>query len=323
MIAYIKNRKTFATTHTAVVTSYEIHESIYDAVSTISIKTPRLPILEGDLILFDGLSFVGIITEVDEDAGTTQISAQQGVQMFARQMFYSPATYTYMEDHLKDLIDTNFTSCSDAVYKVPYLSVTASTHTSGNCKPDLEDNVYTISSYIAKLRRLKSIVCDWSYTNTALTLAIYKKTFPLYNIDLSNPRVKVTEQTLSSYQVGKITAYAEDNSTYYTRYLLTDGSIVSTYQTTDRVDGEWITMTISDHNEVDDAVADAFSQNTYSHKVSFTTDMNFNLCDRLTIRTEGKMFSSYVSGIIRRNDTTMTEVECGELQTTYPFLDRI
>ena len=244
--------------------------------------------------------------------------------MFARERFYSTWTYTYLEDNLKSLIDTNFTNCTDEVYEIPYLSVIASTHTSGSCKPDLEDNIWSVSSYISKLRRLKSIVCDWSYTNTALTLTIYRKTFPNYNIDLSNPRIRVTEQTLSSYAVGKITAFAEDNSTYYTRYLKTDGTISATKPSlSDRVDGEWQTLIISDHNDLSDEVEDAFAQNTYSHKIKFTSDMSFDLYDKLTIRTEGKMFSSYVSGIIRRNDTTMTEVECGELQTTYPFLQRI
>lgn len=324
MIVYIKNRKTFATAQVAVCTSYEIHESIYDAVSSITIQTPKSPPNEGDLVLFDGLSYVGIITEVDTDQGETEITCKQAVQMFDREMFYSAMSYTYLEDNLKDQIDTNFANCSDEMYKIPYLNVTASTHTSGSCKPDLEDNQWTVSSYISKLRRLKSIVCDWSYSNTALTLTIYRKTFPNLNIDLSNPRIRVTEQTLSSYAVGKITVFAEDNSQYYTRYLKTDGTISSTKPSlSDRVDGEWINLTISDHNDLNDEVEDAFAQNTYSHKIKFQSDMSFDLYDRLTIRTEGKMFSSYVSGIIRRNDTTMTEVECGELQTTYPFLNRI
>ena len=74
MICYIKNRKTFATTHTAVCTSYEIHESIYDAVSKISIQTPKSPPNEGDLVLFDGLNYVGIITEVDTNDGEMDIT---------------------------------------------------------------------------------------------------------------------------------------------------------------------------------------------------------------------------------------------------------
>lgn len=323
MICYIKDYKTFATTHTAVCTSYEIHESIYDAVSTISMQTPNLPPNEGDFVMFDGNKYVGIITEVETDNGLTTITAQQGLSLFSRPMFYSTMSYTYLEDNLQGLIYDNFTNCTDAVYKIPFLTATATTHNAGSCKPDLEDNVYTISSYISKLRRLKSIVCDWGYTNTALTLDIHKKTFPTHNIDLSNPRYRVTEETLASCFVGKITVYAEDNSTYYTRYLLTDGTITSSYQTTNRVDGEWITKTISDHNDLSDEVADAFAQNTYSHRITFQTDRNFELYDKLVIRTEGKMFSSYVCGVIKRNDTDMIEVECGELQTQYPFKKRL
>ena len=323
MIIYTKDKKTFATKLTAVCTDYEVHESIYNAVSTVTIQATKSPPNEGDILLFDGMNYVGIISEVETDETETKITANQGITMFGRGMFYSSMTYTYLEDNLKSLIDANFTNCTDAVYKIPYLSVTASTHTTGTCKPDIEDNVYTIQSYASKLRRLKSIVCDWGYTNTALTLNIHKKTFPTHNIDLNNPRFSVSEQTLSSYRVGKLSIYAEDNNSYYTRYLLTDGTITSTYQTTDRVDGEWQTLQIADHNDLSDEVEDAFAQNTYSHRIVFTTDRPFDLYDKLVIRTEGKVFSSYVSGIIRRKDTDMIEVECGELQTLYPFLNRI
>lgn len=323
MIVYIKDKKDFRTKVLCTAVDYEIHESIYDTVSTITIPTPKEIPTEGDFVMFDGMPFVGLITEVSIDGGQTDLSVEQAVKLFNREMFYTTSSYTYLENHLKDLIDTNYTNCTDEIYEVPFLNVNALTQTNRNCKPDLDDGVFTIKSYISKLRRLQDIVCDWSFDRTTLTMDIYKKTFATHNIDLSNPRYKITEQTLSNLTIGKLTVFCEDNGNYYTRYLKTDGTITPTYSTTDRVDGEWQTLTIREYADLDDEVADTFAQNYYSHKVTFQTDKDFGLYDRLNLRIDGKIFNSYVSGLIYRKGSNIHTVECGELQTQYPFLDRL
>ena len=324
MIVFIKDKKSFTTKVIATAVDYEIHESIYDTVSKITIPTQSTPPAEGDFVMFDGMSFVGIISEVEIDGGETEISVEQAYKLFSRDMFYTTPTYTYLEAHLKDLIDTNYTNCTDEIYEVPFLSVSALTSSSVNCKPDLEDNVYNIKSYIAKCRRLQDIVCDWGFNRTTLTLSIYKKLFPVYNIDMSNPRYQIVEQTLSYNTIGKITAFCEENSSYSTWYLKTDGTVTQTKPAeADRVDGEWTTMTVAEAADISEEVADEFATNYYSHKVSFLTDQTFNLYDRLNLRIDGKIFNSYVSGIIRTKGSKMHTVECGELQTQYPFLDRL
>lgn len=323
MICFIKDKKTFTTKAMETAVDYEIKESIYDTVSKVTIPTPKALPEEGDFLMFDGNPFVGIIKEVEIDGGETEISVEQAVKLFSREMFYTSASYTYLEDYLESLIDTNYTNCTDEVYEVPFLSVTAASHTSGNCKPDLEDNMYDIKSYISKLRRLQDIVCEWSFNRTTLSLEIYKKTFPVYNIDLSNPRYKMEEQTFSKETLGKLTVYCEETSAYSTWYLKTDGSVTQTYSTADRVEGEWRTLTVSEAADIQDDVKDEFAKNYYSHKVTFSTDRTFNLYDRLKLRIDGKIFNSYVSGLISKKGSKMHTVECGELQTQYPFLNRL
>lgn len=323
MIIFIKDKKSFLTKTAAVVLQYEIHQSIYNAVSTATIQTPETPPEEGDFLIFDGTDYVGIITEVSEDRGQTEISAEQAVRLFSRPMFYTASSYTYLEDNLQALIEANYSNCTDAEYKVPFLTATAGTHTAKNIKPDLENNIYDIAAYMAKLRRLQGIVCDWSYTRTALILSIYKKAFPTHNIDMSNPAYTVTEQTVSKNAVGKITVFCEATNAYSNWYILTDGTIQQTYTTQDRVDGDWICITVKEAADIQDAVTDEFMRNSYSHRITFRCAGAFGLYDQLKIRMQGKVFSSYVSGLIRRSDTPLIEVECGELQTQYPFLERI
>lgn len=324
MIVFIKDKNSFITKTMVSAVDYEIHESIYDTVSTITIPTQKSPINEGDFLMFDGMPFVGIVTEVDIDGGRTEISVEQAVKLFARDMFYSATSYTYLEDYLESLINTNYTNCTDDLYEVPFLVVNALSHTNANCKPDLEDNVYNIKSYISKLRRLQDIVCEWDFNRTQLVLNIYKKSFGIHNIDMSNPRYIITEQTISNQVVGKITVFCEENSSYSTWYLKTDGTVTSTQPAdADRVDGDWTTLVVNEVADITDDVRDEFAQNYYSHKISFFTDSHFEIYDRLKLRMDGKIFNSYVSGIIHTKGSKYIEVECGELQTQYPFLERL
>ena len=324
MIVFIKDKNSFITTTMVSAVDYEVHESIYDTVSTITIPTQKSPINEGDFLMFDGMPFVGIVTEVDIDGGKTEISVEQAIKLFSRDMFYSATSYTYMEDYLKDLIDDNYTNCTDDLYEVPFLVVNALSHTSGSCKPDLDDNIFNIKSYTSKLRRLQDIVCEWDFNRTQLILNIYKKSFGIHNIDMSNPRYIITEQTISNQVVGKITVFCEENSAYSNWYLKTDGTVTSTQPSdADRVQGDWATLVVNNVADITDDVRDEFAQNYYSHKISFLTDSHFEIYDRLKLRMDGKIFNSYVSGIIHKKGSKHIEVECGELQTQYPFLNRL
>lgn len=324
MIVFIKDKTSYITKTMVSAVDYEIHESIYDTVSSVTIPTPKVLPQEGDFLMFDGMPFVGIVTEVDIDGGKTELSVEQAVKLFSRDMFYSATAYTYMEDYLKDLIDDNYTNCTDDLYEVPFLVVNALSHTSGSCKPDLEDNIFNIKSYTSKLRRLQDIVCDWDFNRTQLILNITKKAFTVHNIDMSNPRYIVTEQTISNQVIGKITVFCEETSAYSTWYLKTDGTITNTKPAdADRVQGEWTTLIVHESADIQDDVRDEFAQNYYSHKISFLTDSKFELYDRLNLRIDGMIFNSYVSGIIHNKGSKYIEVECGELQTSYPFLNRL
>lgn len=324
MIVFIKDKNSFITKTMVSAVDYEVHESIYDTVSTITIPTQKSPINEGDFLMFDGMPFVGIVTEVDIDGGRTEISVEQAIKLFSRDMFYSATSYTYMEDYLKDLIDDNYTNCTDDLYEVPFLSVNALSHTSGSCKPDLDDNIFNIKSYTSKLRRLQDIVCEWDFNRTQLVLNIYKKSFGIHNIDMSNPRYIITEQTISNQVVGKITVFCEENSSYSNWYLKTDGTVTSTQPSdADRVQGDWTTLVVNNVADITDDVKDEFAKNYYSHKISFLTNSHFEIYDRLKLRMDGKIFNSYVSGIIHTKGSKYIEVECGELQTQYPFLNRL
>ena len=94
-------------------------------------------------------------------------------------------------------------------------------------------------------------------------------------------------------------------------------------QTEHRVNGEWVTLTVNEASSLEETITNEFAKSTYSHKVTFTApaEAGFSLYDRLLVRIENKVFSTYVSQIEKNMHEQRMLVSCGELQTAYPYLN--
>lgn len=325
MEVFFKDAKTFTTKSHSLVLEYELKPSIYDTVSYVTIQTPDTLPNEKDFVYIEEYDWIGIITAVSPVQDRTEISMRQIITLLDRSLFYTNTAFTYGEDYLKSLIDTNYTACTDSFYRIPYLDVSADTHTSTSIRPDLDNNAYTIKSYAAKLRRLKNIFCNFSLDRTTLYLNITAQAMATKNIDFSNPSFKITEQNFSSQIVTKITSFCKEDSQTRNWTLLDDGSIVNTSPAANRVDGEWRTLVVQDAQDVQDSVYDEFAKNFYSHNITFQcpATYGFKLYDPLQIKLDNKIFTSYVAGTRFWSHSKVIEVQCGELQIKYPYLDLI
>ena len=322
MRGFIKDRATFLTSSHNLVLDYELKLSIYDTVSSVVIETPENLPQTGDILYLE-CGFFGIVKTVSPDHGKTELGVNQINTIFARDLFYTDTTFTYLEDHLAQIIDDNFTNCPDEFYAIPYLDVTAQTHTAAQMRPDLEENVFNPKSYASKMRRLYQIFCEWEITRDTLSLNIVRRVKTVKNIDLSNPKFVLTEQSFSEETISKITSFCKENSQKQDWVLLDDGSIVNTAPQTGRVNGEWVTLQVENAEDVTDAVKDEFAKNEYSHKITFQAPSAsaFQLYDPLQIKLDNKIFTSYVSGVTLTKGSNIVEVQCGELQTQYPYLE--
>jgi len=229
--ALIKNRSDWATSSNEEVLNYEIKKSIYDTVSSVIIATPDAIPSEGDFIILDGMDYIGVIKTVTVDKGKTTIGCNQIVTVFNRSIFYDYGTFTYMEDYLADLINVNYKTVSDGNYAMPYLTVTATTHTSGTTVPEVKDNVFTVQSYISLLRRLHNIRVTFTASRTGLAVSIAKVADTEKKIDFSNPDYTIVSENYSEKTIDKITSYCTESTKMRNWYLNTDGSITSDAET--------------------------------------------------------------------------------------------
>ncbi len=320
MNCFVKDRKTFVTLVGCPVADFDITpNSIYDEVSTLIVmREKEQKFSEGDIVIAG--SYIGIIKETTLEELTAELKCEHIVKILDRDLIYSTDPSS-PETYLKAQIDVNYTNQPDALYAVPYLDVSALTTTASTMKPDVENGLWNIKSYISKCRRVLGIFTDFTYDRTSLKVTIHRETRPVKKIDLSDPSIRVQEESYSKTSVGKITTWNEDYDEAIDWYLLEDGTVTRDYTTVGRVEGEWQTMTVGgdDDDDIELSVRDEFAKNTFSHKILFDVPderARFSFYDPLQISGKKRLYYSYVAAVRKTKGSSRTEYQCGELRTT-------
>lgn len=321
MHVFFKSIKTFQTKAAAMVLSFELTESIYDAMSTATITKPATLPTEGDIVVFEN-GFIGVLDSYSVENDALTLNILQPESIFARNMFFVAQTFTYAEDYLVSLITQNFTNQGDTFYRTPYLNATAVTHTRSNILPDVDDrNIFNVRDYAAKLRRIKNIRLIWTYSTSALNVGVSVVVPTQRNIDMSYPLFLSEEEVFSSVSVGKITVFCEETQEKTDWYMHSDGTIDNN-PTGTRVDGEWTVLTVNAADQVETSVIDEFAKNEYAHNITFSCPARYPIefLDKVLVSKNNKLYKSYVSAVTLRSDSEEKRITCGELQTEFPYL---
>lgn len=317
MKCYIKDKRTFKTKYHADAVNWSITlESIYDEVSTFEILGKKEVLYEGDY-LFAG-NFAGVIKSVEQAGEYLMITCDDIITIFNRPLFPtedSPMIGGF-EAFLKRRIEHEYLNISDQVYKLPFIKVIASTITHGATMPDIEDDLWNIKSYVAKLRRLNGIFLSFEIqNNTELVIRIFHKEKQSHNVFLNMSCYELMEETYANNYVGKVTTKIKDTENSYDWYLLSDGTITKTYSLESRVDGVWEKLIVENLVDAEEKAHEIFAQNSKSHLIEFATENKFNFYDNLKIRTkEGRVLQSYISAVRIEKGRNKVIYKTGELR---------
>lgn len=315
MITYIRDRHTFALKHHATALNYDMTvQSIYDEVSDFKIRGKESSAKAGDFFFADG--FFGIIKEVDKDRETLDITCNDIDTLFSRDIPDDPGSVGgSVEQYIKSLIDKYYVELSDAVYATPFLTVIASTSTTGSALPDVENGVWNIKSYLSKVRRLYNIHTSYSVVNGGLVMRLFHRDRQTHKVFLDLSDYEILEESFAHEAIGKITTIAEDTGARRDWYLLTDGTITNTYTDENRVDGTWEVLNVSEAANAVTEVKNKFAENSDSHLIEFACSKDYTFYDNLLVRTkDGQVLSSYISAIRRSSDRKKTVYKSGELR---------
>ena len=324
MDCFVKDKKTFKTLCVCPVQDFDMTLwSIYDEVSTFKVSREKEMIFnEGDIIWFG--NYCGIIKEAEVTTYTAELKCEHIFKTFSRDIPFIAGPSSGPESFLKSQIDEHYTNQPDSIYQLPFLDVSALTSTVSSINPDVDDGVWNIKSYIAKIRRVLNIFTEFTATKDTLKIRIAQRTGAVKQIDLSDSQIKVLEETYSNKSLGKITSICEETEDIKDWFLLEDGTITDIYQSTDRVVGDWKTINVSKAEDIEYKVRDEFAKNSFSHKILFnipTSRARFSFYDRIMIASKGRLYYSYIAAVRYAKSSTKTEYQCGELRTT--FTDKI
>ncbi|NMA06580.1 MAG: hypothetical protein GX928_02540 [Ruminococcaceae bacterium] len=320
MDCFIKERKTFKTIAVCPVLDYAMTvKSIFDEISSFLISIDKEKIITvGDYLVTN--EYIGIITGVSRGRASAKISCEDIIKLFSRPQVYTAKGTATIEAYIESLLTSSYKENTDVIYQLPFLEIEKLTDTASAIEPDVDQGIWNLKSFLAKVRRVNNVFVDFEATKNTLKVTIQKKAVVTKNLDLSMPTIEIEEESYSNKQLGKITTIETGGNRDW--YLLTDGTITNDYQATDRIDGELMVINLADDADGLSEVQNIFFKNTYSHKILFSTsNARFEFYDRLRISSDGKLFSSYISAIRKKKSSLKTTYLCGEMRTQ--FTDKI
>lgn len=316
MIVYIRDKHTFKLKHHATALSHDMTlQSIYDEVSTFTIKGKESSVQAGDFFFTEG--FYGIVKDVDKEQDILHVTCNDINTLFSRDIPDNPGTIGgSIESYIKSHIDKYYISLSDAVYATPHLIVIAQTSTAGNALPDVDDGLWNVKSYLSKVRRLYNIHTSYSVVNGNLVMRIFHRDRQTHKVFLNLSDFEVLEESFANDAIGKITTIAADTGGRKDWYLLNDGTITNTYTGQNRVDGVWETVKVDEASKAEEEARNKFKENSNSHLIEFACSNKYGFYDNLIIRTKGgRVLKSYISAIRRSDARNKTIYKSGEMRT--------
>lgn len=315
MKVYIRDKDTFKLKHHATALEYDITlESIYDEVSAFTIKGTESSAQAGDFLIAG--DFYGIVKEVTPDRETLDITCNSMNMLFSRDIPDAPAKVSgSIEGYIKSLIDKYYVSQPDAVYATPYLDVIAQTSTAGDALPDVDEGVWSIKSYLSKVRRLYNVHVSYSVVSGRLVMRIFYRDRKTHKVFLNLSDYEVLEESFAHDAIGKITTVVEDTGAKQDWYLLKDGTITNTYTDKNRVSGTWETIKVQEAADAPEEVRNKFKENSDSHLIEFACSKKYGFYDNLIIHTKrDRVLTSYISAIRRNRERSKTVYKSGELR---------
>ena len=331
----IISRNAFTLLDVVQVSGYELNlNSDYDGKSTfVVVKKPIAD--EDDFIIFrdNGIVFCGIIGTIENEYGSESytITAIEMARLFDRKIILTNTELleTGIEDFIANQIADNFISSDDELLNIAYLTVTAKSHTPVAAKPENENSIYNLCTYIGNALTTYGIFIDFEFTKTGINILLEKKAQEKLDIDTVNVTdVTVANEVYSISALTTLTVLWDNGTTNTTRrfFLKTDRTITEDVDDPDRAKGS--SSAIYTAAETEDAMIqeakNQFTSNSYQHRVEFNVlktsklipENQLYIGHKCRAKTKNGIKNSMITGITRTNNSNIISVTLGQLKIT-------
>lgn len=302
MLGYIKDRKTFETKQLLDIISADLYLNTINNNNSIVTVVGELSNIEGSFIVLD--EGIWLIKTVNPNEGITELICEDIRNLFNRDI---PVVSGSPEAIIGTAIATYWKELSDTMFACPYIEV-VSTTTSSSIALDVENEHFNLKSYIYKANRLGNIGLKFEISNlNTLKITIAKYTPSVWNIDFTDSHNQLITEAFSNTSISKVSYNDNDY------YLFDDGTYSTNPSAGTRVEGQWSVL-LGDSDKEADAVANEFAKNSKSHLIEFATDYPLKWYDKVNLKVDDRIVSSYVS-VLRKSNGRLY-VKTGELTNT-------
>ena len=220
MDCFIKERKTFKTIAVCPVLDYAMTvKSIFDEVSSFLISVEKEKIITvGDYLITN--EYIGIITGVSRGRESAQISCEDIIKLFSKPQVYTAKGTATIEAYIESVLNSFYKNNPDVIYQLPFLEIEKLTDTTSAIEPDVDQGIWNLKSFLAKVRRVNNVFVDFEATRNTLKITIQRKDIVTKNLDLSIPTLELEQESYSNKKIGKKTTNETGGNRDW--YLLTD-----------------------------------------------------------------------------------------------------
>lgn len=235
---------------------------------------------------------------------------------------------TGVEDFIETTIDNEYISNSDTFINLPWLTVSAVTHTpKETVVSNVENGIYNLHTWITNCTQNYNIVYSFSIVNGNLLMEIENKTYSKELIDTKAQSISQYTEVFETDVTSKvIVVYSKrngaSNSGTYTLYLLNDRTTTTDGTDENRAKGKVETVYTENYEDANQEALNVMKANAYNHNITFNLyDKYIKIGTPIAIKTkESLIYDSYISAI-KITSAKFYEYTCGNIRIN--FIDKL
>lgn len=232
-----------------------------------------------------------LITKSAPKNGQTTLTITSAVNAFDRMLIYSGDGTEYFGTFLCNVITSEYIEQEDALYSMPYLSVTSDDATQFNF-PTENNETYTLAE-IFELAQQNDVVAVWKPSDVGLVARFEKLECNQRVVLFGDGHNILNGEAYNNKVIAKTTVneVVEDKDgnpsikSTATFYWHADGSVSETAPEV-RIPGSWTIVSVDEGEDKERAAIEEMADNTIGYKIEFFSEREFNLHDVLTIKTD-------------------------------------
>lgn len=339
MIAYVLDKKDLRIKDVLEFDEYAFKEDIdYNDKSTVKfIKQPNLE--DGDFVYCKDSNttvFFGICEKIKSESAEVDYTVilLQKENLFNRFIFADDLdliTEKGIGEYLKITIDRNFINSQDSLLDFKWLDVHSTDTTKEVSKPDIEQGVFNLKTYLGNLKQHHGIFTELKFNPDGIDVIIQKRNSSELMVDME---VSDVSDYIENYDISvlaklnvkwkKTEESAEEVRKSF--FLLSDRTISEDVDSPQRVEGSIKSVSIITEKEEDmrQQVFNEFASNRYNHKITFNIvrnsklypEQNFYIGRPCMIKTKSGVRKSMITKKEISSNSALLKITLGNMKVT-------